>query len=349
MKKLIYTFMIILFPVCMYSQPTVSGRFSLVTNNGTNYVVKVQISTNTGTDALGDATIPFTFNSSDLTYVGTTFQNFTDGDYYTATATNSPSNRISLNITFNTGSGTIVSNTFMDVATITFITQNPAGSSNLTFAAPMEFFSTSFTTQWINGTFTNLNTNPLPVELTSFAVCTVGQTKVKLNWRTATEVNNYGFEVERTINIEQGKWEKIGFVQGNGNSNSPKEYLFMDSNPVGGDKFYYRLKQIDNDGEFVYTAQINITIVPAQFELSQSYPNPFNPKTNINFSLPKQTQLKIILYNMLGELVKIINEGLYELGYHKVTLEANDIPSGTYIYRLESNDFTQSKKLILLK
>jgi len=90
-------------------------------------------------------------------------------------------------------------------------------------------------------------------------------------------------------------------------------------------------------------------VIPQNSELFQNYPNPFNPNTTIKFSLSKQTQLKINLYNMLGELVQIITEGLYEPGYHKVTLEANDISSGTYIYHLESNEFTQSKKLILLK
>ena len=330
-------------------QPTVNGRFVEITNNGTNYVVKVQISTNTGTDILGDATIPFTFNTTNLTYVNTTYSNFSGGDYSTATTTNSPLNRISLNIELNnTGGGTIVNNTFMDIATITFNTTNSAGSSNLTFAAPLEFFSPLPTpTQWINGTFTNLNTNPLPVELSSFAAKMYDEDKVKLNWKTQTEVNNFGFDVERQT--QNGQWEKVGFVSGNGNSNSPKDYSYIDNNLIGGSKFLYRLKQVDNDGQFAYTDAVEVEVVPNQFELSQNYPNPFNPSTTIKFSVPKQTQLKINIYNMLGELLQTVTDGIYEAGYYKVTFNASNLPSGMYIYRIESSDFIRTMKMMLLK
>ena len=118
----------------------------------------------------------------------------------------------------------------------------------------------------------------LPVELTSFTACVIGNA-VKLSWETETEVNNYGFEVERSkkFDARSETWEKIGFVNGNGNSNSPKSYFYEDKNVTAG-KYSYRLKQIDNDGQFEYskTIEVNITL-PAKFELSQNYPNPFNP------------------------------------------------------------------------
>ena len=188
---------------------------------------------------------------------------------------------------------------------------------------------------------------PLPVELSSFTA-SLNQNTVDLNWQTKTEVNNYGFKVERSIN--EGKWDSIGFVEGHGNSNSPKEYSFTDNDLfAGGSKFQYRLKQVDNDGSFEYSDVVEVEKVPIQYELSQNYPNPFNPSTTIRFSLPKQTQLKLNLYNILGELVETIIEGNYEVGNYKVTFNASNLPSGVYIYRIESSEFVQTKKMMLLK
>ena len=173
------------------------------------------------------------------------------------------------------------------------------------------------------------------------------QDKVKLNWKTQTEVNNYGFDVERqTIN---GQWEKVGFVNGNGNSNSPKDYSYIDNNLVGGSKFLYRLKQVDNDGQFTYSDAVEVEVVPNEYNMSQNYPNPFNPSTTIKFSLPKATQLKLNLYNMLGELVETIADGAYEAGYYTVSFNASNLPSGVYIYRIESNDYLKTMKMMLLK
>lgn len=195
----------------------------------------------------------------------------------------------------------------------------------------------------------NPDEEPLPVELTTFTAAAKNKT-VFLNWKTVTETNNYGFEVERcAVSTERQAWNKIGFVSGNGNSSSDKEYSFTDKNISGGSKFNYRLKQIDNDGTFEYSSSVEIEIVPLQFELSQNYPNPFNPSTTIQFSLPVQTQLKINIYNMLGELIKTVSEGMYESGYYNITFDASELSSGTYIYRLESNDFIETKKMLMIK
>ncbi len=346
MKYLVFVIILSSLSLPIFSQPTVDGQFVEITNNGTIYVVKVQIKTNTGTDILGDATIAFTFNTANITYVSTTFNNFSGGDYVLATSTNSPSNRISLNIVLsNPSGGTVVNNTFMDVATITFNTTNPTGSSGLTFSL-LEFFS-PLGVQWNNGVFTNLNTNPLPVELTSFTA-TTNQNKINLKWITKTETNNSGFNIERRIN--EGEWNEIGFVEGNGNSNSPKEYNYTDKDLfAGGSKFQYRLKQIDSDGKFEYSDVVEVEILPAEFELSQNYPNPFNPSTTIRFALPKDTQLKINIYNMLGQLIQTIADGTYEAGYYKINFDASNLASGMYIYRIESDAFVQVKKMVLLK
>jgi len=195
----------------------------------------------------------------------------------------------------------------------------------------------------------NPDEEPLPVELTSFTVV-AKHNNVTLNWQTATEINNYGFDVERcALSTERQAWNKIGFVSGNGNSSSDKKYSFTDKNISGGSKFNYRLKQIDNDGTFEYSDIVEVEVVPQQFELSQNYPNPFNPSTTINFSLPKQTHLKINIYNMLGELVKTVSDGLYEAGFYNIFFNASELSSGTYIYRLESDSFVETKKMLLIK
>jgi hypothetical protein len=188
----------------------------------------------------------------------------------------------------------------------------------------------------------------LPVELSAFTAKYSEKSDVELNWVTKTEVNNYGFYIERSIN--DSDWKNLTFIEGHGNSNSPKEYSYSDKDLfAGGSKFQYRLKQVDTDGQSEYSDVVEVEIMPTKFELSQNYPNPFNPSTTIQFSLPKATQLKINVYNMIGELVRTIADGNYDAGYHKVTLNAVDLPSGAYVYRIESPDFVQVKKMVLIK
>ncbi|MBE0572721.1 MAG: T9SS type A sorting domain-containing protein [Ignavibacteriaceae bacterium] len=191
----------------------------------------------------------------------------------------------------------------------------------------------------------------LPVELFSFSSKYL-RDEIRLNWVTKTEVNNYGFNVERRIN--ESEWNTLGFVEGHGNSNSPKEYSYSDKDLfAGGSNFQYRLKQVDTDGQFEYSDVVEVEVVPAQFELSQNYPNPFNPTTTIRFSLPQTSQIKINLYNVIGELVATLADGMFESGNHKIEFNASSasggLPSGTYIYRITSDSFVQTKKMLLLK
>ncbi|PID60526.1 MAG: hypothetical protein CR986_03920 [Ignavibacteriae bacterium] len=205
-------------------------------------------------------------------------------------------------------------------------------------------------------TIINNETSPLPVELTTFFVNSVKGTEAKLQWETSTEVNNYGFEIERaTISDESEKmeWKKVAFVEGHGNSNSTKTYSFLDKNLVGGSKFKYRLKQIDFDGKFEFSDVVEVEIVPNKFELFQNYPNPFNPTTNIKFTIPENARIKINIYNVLGERVgELLNKEL-KAGFHQVKFKANifnkQLTSGIYFYSIESENFSQVKKMMLLK
>ena len=189
-------------------------------------------------------------------------------------------------------------------------------------------------------------TNPLPVELSSFTASIIGSA-VKLNWQTATEVNNYGFEVERSG--IKGNWEKLGFVNGNGNSNSEKTYSYADKSIADG-KYDYRLKQIDNDGQFKYSKTISVNFKSIEkFELGQNYPNPFNPTTTISFFLPEAGNVKLTLFNILGqELSTLVNE-IKESGVHTIIFDASYLNSGMYIYKIEVGTFIQTRKMTLIK
>ena len=192
--------------------------------------------------------------------------------------------------------------------------------------------------------------NPLPVELTSFTA-KVKSKAIILNWETATEVNNYGFEIERTTDkvSEEAKWEKIGFVEGHGNSSSPKSYSFADDSHIIG-KVHYRLKQVDTDGAFEYSDVVTVTSTDlAKYELFQNHPNPFNPSTVISFSLPKMSHVKLTVYNAIGQEVAKLVDKVMEAGYYNVTFDGSNLATGLYIYRLETTNYSKVMKMRLVK
>lgn len=193
--------------------------------------------------------------------------------------------------------------------------------------------------------------NPLPVELTSFSASIIGST-VKLNWRTETEQNNYGFEIQRLQDYKIAKlqdWETIGFVEGYGNSNSPKDYSFTDNSTSSG-KYSYRLKQIDTDGSLSYSKIIEVDLgSPRKFELTQNFPNPFNPNTAIRFSLPETGNVKLTVYNMLGQEVAVLINGITEAGTYIINFDATGLNSGVYLYKIESGSFNEVRKMTLIK
>jgi hypothetical protein len=194
----------------------------------------------------------------------------------------------------------------------------------------------------------------LPVELTSFTSA-VNQNSVTLNWSTATEVNNYGFEVERRSVNSKGStannWQKVGFVSGNGTINSPKSYFYSDVSLASG-RYAYRLKQIDNNGAFKYSQSIElgVNLAPATIGLSQNYPNPFNPSTRISFSVFNTEQAKLIVYNLLGQPVMTLFDGV-AIGQqaYQLSFDASKLASGVYFYKLETPSRIDVKRMQLLK
>ena len=221
--------------------------------------------------------------------------------------------------------------------------------------ATLDQVANTLTKTWETGTefaLASSNDDPLPVELSLFNAIKL-ETGVKLTWRTETEVNNYGFEVERTSNVKgqtSDSWENIGFVNGNGNSNSPKDYSFFDELNSSYGIYYYRLKQIDNDGKYEYSKVISVDLgIPSSFSLSQNYPNPFNPATTINFTLPVNTFVTLKVYDILGNEVAILENEEKEAGYYEVDFDAKGLASGIYFYNISAGEFYLTKKMLLLK
>jgi|GEM_PF-2075288 len=197
--------------------------------------------------------------------------------------------------------------------------------------------------------------SPLPVQLVSF-VATVQNNHVLLGWRTLSEVNNYGFMVQRRHEGETA-WTELpkSFVTGHGTTTVPHDYAFADSSPAPGN-IAYRLKQMDMDGTEYFSASINATVVtalraekPLAFELDQNYPNPFNPSTTIRYGLPQRSQVALTVYNTLGQQVAQLVNADMEAGYHEVKFDGSGLSSGIFFYRVQAGSFTETKKLLLVR
>ncbi|MEW6062061.1 MAG: lamin tail domain-containing protein, partial [Bacteroidota bacterium] len=204
-----------------------------------------------------------------------------------------------------------------------------------------------------NDFFIKTDPLPLPVELSSFAV-RQKNTVIYLQWKTVTEKNCYGFEIERSNSNDE--WSKIGFVEGHGTSSSPNEYFFKDQKLKTG-HYYYRLKQIDRDGNFQYYGNIEVIIeAPNKFSMGQNYPNPFNPQTTLRYGVPQTSRVKLQIFNTLGQVVATLVNEQKDAGYYETNWNAANYPSGVYFYRIEANAtenptnrFVETKKMLLLK
>lgn len=194
---------------------------------------------------------------------------------------------------------------------------------------------------------------PLAVEMTN-VIATPSQNGVRLQWSTASEANNYGFDVERRAIGDFGfsivDWKKVGFVTGAGTSAGPRTYSFLDSGVAPG-SYDYRLKQVDRDGAFKYSSVVRIDAgsTPRIFSLSQNYPNPFNPTTTISYQLPTKSMVSLKIYDLLGREATTLVHGRMDAGAHQVSFDASKLASGTYFYSIQAENFTATKKMVLLK
>ncbi|HZW37816.1 MAG TPA: T9SS type A sorting domain-containing protein [Ignavibacteriaceae bacterium] len=194
----------------------------------------------------------------------------------------------------------------------------------------------------------------VPVELTSFTY-SVKEKGIELNWITASEKNNKGFDVERNTN---GNWENIAFVEGNGTSTEINKYKFVDNSfNKSAQNIKYRLRQTDFDGTSEYIGTVNVfrDITPSRYLLEQNYPNPFNPSTLIKYALPFESKVTITVYNSIGQIVTQLVNRVQSEGNHQVTFNAQELSSGLYFYEIKANSvdgknsFSKIMKMMLMK
>ena len=349
------------------SATSVNGRFIIVHKDSTKLSVLLQINTNSGTDAMGGATIVIGFDTTSIYFksnpvcnIDYLFHNFCSGSYSAGTITKPMNDKIWVNIYLpntNTDRGSIVAQTdeWTDAVTINFDVKNTDGKASfywLTNSIFWGIYDDDNTTLWDNGAFENKTNFPLNVELGSFTATVLENENVFLRWTTVSSFNSAGFEIEKgqKSNVNgQTEWEKIGFVESAGNSEVLMEYSLIDVTPHKSSVVQYRLKTIYLDGTFSYSNVVEVQTAPMSFELSQNYPNPFNPSTKIVIRLPQTTEMKLVVYNLLGEVVSELANAEYQAGTHEFNFDAAGLASGVYIYRVESADYTATKKMVLLR
>ena len=196
----------------------------------------------------------------------------------------------------------------------------------------------------------------LPVEITSVSASAAGLT-ARLRWSTATETQNFGFEIERRpiSNLQSSfdnlQWTRVGFVEGGGTTTSVRQYHYEDTVPAPG-RYAYRIKQIDVDGSFRYvgTVEIETGVVPRRLNLRQNYPNPFNPTTTIEFALPQSGRASLKIYDSAGKEIALLFDGFADAGRnYSVPFDASGLPSGIYVCRLSAGGAQALRKMTYLK
>ena len=230
------------------------------------------------------------------------------------------------------------------------LTLSKSLSDQVKYIVRVNNLKSSLQTQIIPNSLASLSTDVfVPVELISFSA-NVFDMNVKLNWSTATEVNNYGFEILRSAQNDNADWTKVGFVEGHGNSNSAKQYSYVDNSVRAGQSYSYRLKQIDFDGQFEYSKVVNVEVgVPMEYSLAQNYPNPFNPSTSIEYTVPSNEYVTLKVYDVLGNTVSTVVNENKEAGKYNVMFDASNLTSGIYFYSIQAGKFNQVKKMMLVK
>lgn len=199
---------------------------------------------------------------------------------------------------------------------------------------------------------TTLDIN-VPVELISFSATIKDDNDVLLTWLTATETNNYGFELQRSEN-SPAHFHKIGFIRSEGTTTKPNHYFFVDKN-LTSDEYFYRMKQIDLDGSYELSDTIQVTVgLNLTTKLHQNNPNPFNSSTIITYNLPQDCHVELTVYNVYGQKVNSLVDDFQEAGHHAVNWdginsERKEVTSGIYYYKLTTSNGSKFRQMLLLR
>jgi hypothetical protein len=200
-----------------------------------------------------------------------------------------------------------------------------------------------------DGYFDNLSLQTsgiIPVELTTFEAATRG-TEVQLRWTTASETNNAGFDVERSVDGQA--FSKVGFLPGSGTTTEAQRYRFMDDEVPFANTVRYRLKQVDLDGTFAYSDVVRIDITPHAFRLLESTPNPFRTTTRLRYALSERASVEMHLYDVLGRHVRTLVDAERGAGRYTMTLDGAGLAPGTYFVRIRTDTQVETRKVTLVR
>jgi hypothetical protein len=359
------------------AQTTVDQRLIVTQNdavNGGSYTIAVQVkATNlTGNNTLGSATIDVQYDPARLTYSTNTFPDAPSGISLAngySKFVNEVGSTIRVAATPFAVNGTSVRGTdltasYVTWATITFtivnstlsttISINPATNQIGLFTQEGGGGNGNIVDQTLS-TPIGINDTSLPVELVNFTV-TAERLGARLDWKTATESNNAGFDIERAdaaLGLQSRKWMDIGFVAGAGTTSAEHTYTFIAENVSSG-KSVYRLKQVDRDGGVKYSQEVEAAaIIPSAFALLQNYPNPFNPSTQIGYTLPEDSRVSIIAYDVVGRAAAVLVDEAKPAGTYTLSFDAGKLSSGVYVYRMTARSgttvFTETKRFVLMR
>ena len=194
----------------------------------------------------------------------------------------------------------------------------------------------------------------LPVTLTSF-IAMPSDKGILISWETESEIENAYWVIKRAVDSEENEFEEIARIDGAGNKSSATSYEYLDQSVDVDTKYVYSLLSVSVDGRKVVEGTVEAqSIKPTKFELHQNYPNPFNGGTTIRFTLPVDSKVKVTVYNILGQKVKILANKDFKMGFHRLAWDGtndmmNKVSSGLYIYVMESKDFHAVKKMLYVK
>jgi hypothetical protein len=186
----------------------------------------------------------------------------------------------------------------------------------------------------------------LPVTLLGLSATPQDNSKVIVKWSTSSEINNKGFEVQRSLD-GRNNWQTIAFVQGAGDSYSVKNYSYTDGNLVAR-RYFYQLKQVDIDGRYKYSMVVSANLSTRDgYSLEQNFPNPTGGSqyTTIRFTLPRRTNVTLSLYDLSGRLIQTLATGNRDAGTHAIPFDPSKLSTGLYYYKLQTEDFTDTKKM----
>ena len=240
------------------------------------------------------------------------------------------------------------------------LSESASGTINGTIAdaSALDISNTTFSAASHYGILNTGEDVSLPVELSSFKAFAAGN-QIILQWKTQSELNNLGFIIKRGT-VPEGSYSEIASyinheeLRGKGNTPDATVYEFSDDRVENGRNYFYTLTDVDFNGKQATHGPIEVTaanveLAASEFHLDQNYPNPFNPSTKIKFALSKTENVKIEIFNTLGQRVETLANKSMNAGYHEVEFNAQNLSSGIYYYRIEAGEFQDVKKMILIK